>query len=302
MTSRNLIPESNQIERINSIKDISFIEWNGVFKNSKSKATVKCSIDGYVWNVTCNDLANGIRCPQCSGKRRWTSDERIEQINESAGLYFVEWENGYKNMQSKAIVRCATHYLEWSATVSNLVHNKTGCPKCGRESSSVKRRASDLSKINEINSIEGVKFIKWSKGEYYNCYSTAVVSCESGHEWTASVNNLTSHKSRCPMCSTKGFKRNQKGYLYALRSKCGLHIKIGISGNPKQRYARLATQTPFAFDVIEQIEGYGDFIYRLERHFHNKYERSGFAGFEGATEWLIFTDEILEEIRSIAKC
>jgi hypothetical protein len=45
----------------------------------------------------------------------------------------------------------------------------------------------------------------------------------------------------------------------------------------------------------------GDLIFNLERMFHKKYESAGFNGFDGATEWLIFSRELLEEFISLSK-
>ena len=88
--------------------------------------------------------------------------------------------------------------------------------------------------------------------------------------------------------------------MYALRSECGGHVKIGITNRDNDRFSELKRNTPFNFSIIEKVSGDGLHIQEIERYFHGKYERSGFSGFDGATEWLVCTPELLEEIRSIA--
>ena len=61
---------------------------------------------------------------------------------------------------------------------------------------------------------------------------------------------------------------------------------------------KLAKNTPFKFSLIEQASGDGAKIAELERYFHDKYESAGLSGFDGATEWLICTPELMQELRS----
>ena len=76
-------------------------------------------------------------------------------------------------------------------------------------------------------------------------------------------------------------------------------MKIGISNNPKRRHKQLEKRTPFKFNIVEQLEGDGTKIAELEKYFHNKYESAGFKSFDGATEWLVCTPELIEELRGL---
>lgn len=120
--------------QINAIGNIEFASWDGDYKDSKSKANVKCSMDGYKWSASVNELVNrGKGCPQCAGRRIWTPDECVNQINKRENLYFVSWVSGvYKNRKSKATVRCSVDGFEWSASVGNLLYRESGCPKCAK--------------------------------------------------------------------------------------------------------------------------------------------------------------------------
>jgi len=118
-----------RIEQINGLNGVKFIRWVDVYKNNKSKAVVRCSIDGHEWIASVSNLVNcGDGCPQCSGKRIWTADERIEQINSLENIEFISWFDSYKNKDSKANLRCSKDAFVWSATVGSLINSRQGCP------------------------------------------------------------------------------------------------------------------------------------------------------------------------------
>ena len=273
-----------------------FVRWavDGEFGALK-KCVVRCLVDNYEWNTRVNSLINfGCGCPQCVSQRRWTADERIKQINKLENIVFVSWLDGYKNAYSKANVRCSVDNYVWSARVVNLVNDGSGCPQCG----GVKRWAEE-ERIEQINSLENIEFISWADW-YKGSRSKANVRCEvDGFEWSVSVSNLVSSGTGCPKCANGGYDPSKTGTLYALRSECGQYVKVGISNNPKRRHKGLERETPFKFHVIEQISGDGSRIAELEKHFHNKYERAGFKSFDGATEWLVCTPELVEELRGL---
>jgi predicted metal-binding protein len=287
--------ELERIEQINKMEKIRFVSWLDVYKNSFSKANVRCLKDGFEWSAQVNCLINHARgCPQCSNLRRWTEEDRIKQINDIDNIEFVSWASEYKNHRSKANVRCTIDNFEWSAEVSSLINGGRGCPSCSR-----KRRWTAAERIEHINELENIEFISWLDG-YKDACSKANVKCEiDGFEWAASVSNLVNNGSGCPKCSKHGFNQAKTGYLYALRSECGMYVKVGISNKPKVRHSQLERRTPFKFNLVERFSGGGSKIAELERYFHSKYEGAGFAGFDGATEWLACSDELLGELRSI---
>jgi len=52
--------------------------------------------------------------------------------------------------------------------------------------------------------------------------------------------------------------------------------------------------------LIEKVYGDGGRVYDLEKRFHDKYERAGLSGFDGCTEWLVCSDELLGELRRVS--
>lgn len=273
-----------------------FVGWlvDGEF-GCKKKCLVRCSKDGYEWSAEVGSLVNNGRgCPQCAGQRRWKEDERIEQINSLENIEFVSWVDGYDSAHSKANVKCAVDDFEWSSTVTNLVNGNHGCPNC-----SGKRRWTSEERVEQINSLDNIEFVSWI-GNYNNCESKAKVRCTLDYfEWGSTVDNLVNGVCGCPRCAKYGYDKSKSGTIYALRSECGMYVKVGISNKPSQRHRRLELATPFSFSCIERISGDGTKIAELEKYFHDNYERAGFTGFDGCTEWLICTPQLLEELREL---
>lgn len=126
-----LISADERIEQINKIDSIEFVSWHSGYKNNNSKANVRCKFDGFEWCASVHSLVNhGYGCPNCSKKRIWTSEERIEQINKLENIEFVCWVDSYKNAHSKANVRCKVDGFIWIASVNSIVNTGSGCPQC----------------------------------------------------------------------------------------------------------------------------------------------------------------------------
>lgn len=276
-----------------------FVRWDEEGNHeSRDKCIVRCVNDGFVWASKVNNLVHGGQgCPSCSGRRRWTAGERIEQINELKNIEFISWVDSYKNNRSKASVRCTVDGFEWSSSVNNLVSNGRGCPMCAREFIGGIKRLPPESYIERLP--HGVKFIKWHD-KYKGSKSHMIVACVNGHVWNANPNNIIYGMQGCPSCAKTGYDPSKTGTLYALRSECGKYVKVGISNKPKQRHRKLKMSTPFKFNIIEQFEGGGAKIVSLENHFHENYESAGFTGFDGATEWLVCSNELLTELRRLS--
>lgn len=192
-----LIPEETRIQQINALPNIQFVRWEGEYRNGKTKAVCRCLVDGYEWASQAHSLTKkGTGCPQCAGKRRWTAEERIAQINKLPNIQFVRWGSDYKNVFSKAICRCAVDGFEWPSAVGDLINSGTGCPQCSGH-----RRWTAEERIAQINAKSNIKFVRWVDG-YVDSFSKAVCRCLiDGHEWANTANNLINKDMGCLICS-----------------------------------------------------------------------------------------------------
>lgn len=284
-----------RIDQINCIENIEFVSWVEGYKKHNSKANVRCDIDGYEWCASVNSLINnGSGCPRCLGRRIWTAEERIEQINSLENIEFISWVDSYKSKDSKANLRCSKDAFVWESRVDSIVNKGSGCPQCAGN-----RRWTGKERIEQINNIKNIEFISWVDG-YRKHNSKANIRCKvDGFEWSASVSSIVNNGTGCPKCAKYGYDQSKTGTLYALRSECGQYVKVGISNKPKRRHKELERRTPFKFNLVEQIYGDGLKISELEKHFHDKHELAGFTGFDGCTEWLICTPQLLKELREL---
>lgn len=292
-----LIPEEIRINQVNSLQNLEFLRWNGAFNGVHSKLICLCASCGYEWKTTLHMLLHrGSKCPQCSGLRRWTAKERELQINSTENIKFVKWEENKAGAHSKATVRCEIDGFEWQASVNSIVNRGTGCPQCGGV-----RKWTKEDRIEQINSIDGIGLNKII-GRFVGDKTKIICDCHScGISWQTSICSVVSHSSRCPSCACYGYKKSKDAVLYALLSECKSYVKVGISNDCKTRLATLKRRTPFSWDCIHKIKTSGSMAYNLESMLHDKYERAEFNGkFDGYTEWLVCTPDLLEEIRSIA--
>ena len=199
------VSEQEWIERINALPNIRFIRWDGEFKGAKSRAICRCEIDGYEWSTIVSGLVNrGQGCPQCKGVRKWTADERIDQINAKPNIKFLRWDGTFKGNNSKAVCRCEIDGYEWSASVNSLVSRGRGCPQCG---GTTKQTLEDY--IKRINAKPNIKFLRLD-GEFKGATSRAICRCEiDGYEWSTTVSSLVNHGSGCPYCARYGKTEEQ---------------------------------------------------------------------------------------------
>lgn len=118
--------------QIDNVTDVAFVSWvDGQYRNAKSKAIVRCSIDGTEWAVAVDSLLNaGNGCPKCAKRYLYSQSERESQLDALPEMSFVRWGlRGYLNAHSKAVMRCPAGH-EWEASVNNLLSHGKGCPSC----------------------------------------------------------------------------------------------------------------------------------------------------------------------------
>lgn len=291
------IPEETRIQQINSRPNTKFISWVGTYTGSRTRAILKCTSCDNQWETTAFGAVKSGGCSVCSGYATKTQSEREMQISELRGIRFVSWCNWGGGAKSTALVSCDNCGGEWVATVNNLVNHGRGCPHCAPSLISKVKRLDDNEITDRISMIDGVSFVRFI-GKYKNAKSRIAIRCDTcSFEWDVSSGSILNGDSRCPACARTGYDPKKNGTLYALRSECGRHIKIGISNKPKIRICHLAKKTPFRFNVIETITSRdGRIAEMLERYFHKKYGRSGLSGFDGATEWLPFSGALHSDL------
>lgn len=212
--------------------------------------------------------------------------EYERRINEAGRGWFefVCWDGEFKNAHSKAVCKCLIDGHMWSAKASNLTISLTGCPMCHGNA-----KLTEKSCIEMVNCAGDGRFYFHGFAEEFHGKRTKI-ACKcavDGFEWVTKIDHIVSSGSACPKCAIGGYNPGKPGTLYALRSRCGTMVKIGISNDYKRRISRLRRATPFEFDCIKTVHSIdGAIISALEREILSMLTPVEFSDkFEGHTEW-----------------
>lgn len=218
----------------------------------------------------------------------------IDTIFKNSKYKFISFVEPYVNSRSKVVMTCREHG-QWSVAIRHLTTHASSCPKCGIQSLS-KKKSDNIQtvtlKIEKAALNKGYSFVSFA-GDYKNRKSKIIINCETHGDYTSNINNFVDGDKGCPSCRRNGFNVSKVGYLYALRSVCGKFIKVGISNQPDVRLQTLVRRTPFEFHKVEIVRfENGKHAWYMEKIFHDNFTSAEFQGFDGCTEWLIWTPEL----------
>lgn len=208
------------------------------------------------------------------------------------------------NGDTKVAIQCFSHHAPKMRTVSEIVDFGLGCEACEKKYEETLYRSPDSDTIsrrvrrNGRAKLMGMRSIFMTEDMLF----LAIKCDDCSHESNATYSDYFSRRWFCKKCGnkTRGFRPDKCGYLYALRSECGRYLKVGISNNPDARLKSLSARTPFAFNRVELIRfDNGKDALDNETRIHRNHESASLSGFDGCTEWLFCTPELLEELRAI---
>lgn len=300
------IPKEEYAKRIDAAGRCKFISFYGEFKNARSRANVSCIKCGFEWHAYIHTLTAGRSgCKKCATANSISAislgaDVYESRVNNSGFAKFVKWNSGSVSAKSKITALCTRCNKEF-ITCPDQVKRGAGCPHCVGDRISETKRVDDSFWIEKINAAGDGSFVfsHWVDG-FKNAFSRAIIECNNGHLWNSTPDSI-SHGSGCPRCARRGFDQTSDAYLYAMMSDCGRFVKIGISGALEKRLRNLKLSTPFDFSVYSLIKMSGKEAMRMEKSIHTRHERAGLSGFDGCTEWMTVTDEIMNEIRTMGR-
>ncbi|WNO47268.1 hypothetical protein [Vibrio phage vB_VibM_10AMN] len=114
-------------------KDYEFLGFVGEWKGQYTYLRLHNPKNGNAWQTTItNFLNNGSGCPLEASRKRWTEQEREQQINDVfavEGGIFVGWIGEYKNCYSKFYWLCnSRHPCETS--VNHFLNGGSRCTRC----------------------------------------------------------------------------------------------------------------------------------------------------------------------------
>lgn len=233
-----------------------------------------------------------------------SQEEREKQINSQCsdkGFCFIKWDEKYKGKNTKFTCFCPNHG-EWSVSVNNFLNHKKGCPKCYKPGYAQKISKEEYEN-RMLKILDGTKysFVRWYD-KTFGIKSKIIVNCSEHGEWSTELTTIIHSNKRCKGCAVRGFKTSLPGTVYALRSKDGLYVKVGISNRVKKRITDLKLGTPFEFDVIEMVKFQnGKDAVALEKMFHEEFCSARFKNFDGAREWMHWDEKVTDWFRLFQK-
>ena len=135
----------------------------------------------------------------------------------------------YINSLEKTEFQCVNGH-SWQTSLNNVLHHKSGCPHCAAENVGLTKQQRELTKdqLNLDIAHRGIQMI----GEYTNAKTKSEFSCQCGHTWHATSDNISKGRG-CPACAAYGFNPNKPGWEYAF-TRDG-YIKYGITNDLVRR-------------------------------------------------------------------
>ncbi len=97
------------------------------YKTAIIKVHCLCTLDGYEWDATPNDLLCGKGCPKCAGNVGLNSSE-MNAIMKDKGFDVVSLHVGYVSMKKKSEFSCLKCGYKWTDTF--VCVRRRGCPMC----------------------------------------------------------------------------------------------------------------------------------------------------------------------------
>lgn len=260
-----------------------------------NKVTIICREHGEFSQQAAAHLA-GNGCPSCAVASRKMAKQigNDEFINRSILIHGDRYDYSkveYVTMLDKVTIVCRLH-----GDFRQAPHNHElgkGCPKCGAEENSRNRiKKSSDEFIDRATSIHGNKY-DYKKSKYKGNLTPLIITCKIHGDFKQKPSDHLAGCG-CSACASYGFNTGKDGYVYFLISDRG--IKVGITNKPSQRIKKLSQNTPFDFHLIAKVKTTGAEAMRKEKYYHRKYESAGLTGFDGATEWLRYSPELMNEI------
>ncbi|WYC18263.1 hypothetical protein [Citrobacter phage vB_CfrS_K1M] len=261
-----------------------------IYIKSSLKVVINCTLHG-PFQQTPNSHLNGSGCPSCSGNKKKSNQEFIAAAIKIHGNKYDYSRAVYTSIHGKVKILCKIHDFEFEQEANSHLQG-CGCPKCAREKTieSVTKGFHYFTSRSRV--IHNNKF-EYDESSYVNVTTKTKIKCKT-HGWFTKTPDKHMQGQGCPSCSTSGFDKSKSGIIYFLHSDVG--IKVGITNDLPRRMAELKRSTPFSFKIINHIEMSGYDAFKEEKRLHEKYDVVGLSGFDGATEWLKHSIELMKEI------
>lgn len=294
---RNLTTEEF-IHRAKLMHGDKYIYDKSVCIGSHLKILIECPIHGYFEQIANNHL-HGNGCKHCGSltkgmKKRLSKTEFIIKSMFLHGDKYDYERTEYIGSHENVEITCRIHGAFHQKASNHLKGH--GCQKCGKILLSEGQKSSLDYFIEKSIEAHGDKY-DYKDVVYKHGKTKVAIACRK-HGIFYQMPHAHLSGQGCPSCAKTGFNPNANGFVYFLHGDG--FIKVGITNKISKRLAQLKSATPFDFHLIAKIKTTGTEAMRIEKYYHKKYESAGLTGFDGATEWLKYSPELMSEIMNKA--
>jgi len=267
--------------------DYSFVDDT----RSGVKVKIKCRTHG-IFEQTVGAHIGGQGCNRCSGKAKPLSEIRKSLRD----LYGRKYKFALVKGQAEStpiLVECKKHGT-FKKSLTKLLRGEA-CSKCGTERAANILRKSKTQFVKEAKEVHG-NFYDYREVVYKTARLKVSIKCPLHGVFTQTP-GAHLNGNACPSCTEHGFKPGEKASIYVLRSEDGSYMKIGIAGDVESRLGKLRKSTPFDFSIIEEFQfDFGLDAFNTEKEAHKIGASANFSGFDGATEWFLFDQKVIDFI------
>ena len=179
--------------------------------NNSTKVIIICPIHGE-FEQTPDKHLFGRGCPDCSGRKKLTTEEFIKRATEVHGDRYDYSKVEYVNNKTPIVIICADHGP--FEQLPNVHLSGHGCPTC-----SGRKRSTTEEFISKAREVHGDKY-DYSKVEYVNMAKEVCIICpEHGEFGQRPSNHLNG--AGCPKCSHPSSKYTTEEFIAKAREVHG---------------------------------------------------------------------------------
>ena len=220
-------------------------------RTKREKFPIICPEHGVFYKNHYRHIVKQQGCPECVGKKRYTTDEFINKISKLEHTQEYSFENVvYINTKTKIKINC--HHQDengvehgiFEISPLHLLHGE-GCPKCRYIKSSSGRRRSLDEVIKIANEVHNNKYDYSLITSYKNDRIKYPIICPEHGVFEQAMNNHIKAKQGCPICGrikcdnarrdtfddfvNKAILVHGDKYEYNDNNYVGTNVKIGIT-------------------------------------------------------------------------
>jgi len=207
-SGKNILNKKDFIKKSNVIHNNSYDYSSITYIDTKHPVSIICAIHGIFNQIPSYHLSGG-KCPKCSKKYKYSTNEFIQKANIVHNEY--EYPDKYVNSKTKIRIICPEHG-EFYQRPSDHINKKNGCPKC-----------LVLHKFAEKSNIIHGKYEYPDK--YVNSKTKIRIICPEHGEFYQRPSDHINKKTRCPECAKSTYSQKAISWLNEIAKKENINIQ-----------------------------------------------------------------------------